>query len=489
MVRRTRSLGALVLAMAVVAAACGGGDDGDDDAGASGELPDCPVDALDDADGPVEITLWHAQIAQSEVGLQQMVDEYNASQDRVVVDVQSQGVADEELERAYDQAVAGDDLPQITLALDTQTRSLADSETILPATACIEADDYDTADLVEAEMEHFSVDGTLYPGSIMPATGLLFYNRAHFEEAGLDPDDPPGTLAEIREAAEAIKDAGVVDEPFVYSTVPFVFEYWLTGAQIPFVNEGNGRDGEPTEAAWSEPGTVEILELLQGMNDDGLMNAIANTPGSIDQFLAMASPDPATRGSMLLETSNAATSIEAFLRGELDPGALTDDQRVVVDDDLDLDLDLDAAPFAGLEAPGRVQAGGWGFFMVDRGSDAEKAAAWDFATYANTVEAQQTLSLVAGMDPFNLQVADQPEVQEVWETTLSGSWVAISYQQMLDIDLGFPGPLVGPFTEMRDIEGELLDSVVLDGADPQDALDEASAQLTAALEAYEDQSF
>jgi sn-glycerol 3-phosphate transport system substrate-binding protein len=493
---RLGAAAAALASLALLAAACGGDDGGgsasdDSTGGAAVELPECPVDALESATAPVEITLWHAQVAQSGEAIDELAAAYNASQDQVVVNVEAQGSSDEELKQAYDQSISTADLPEMALLLDTQVQSLVDSGTLLPAQSCIDAEDYDTSDLVQSEVDYFSVDDVFYPGSVMPATGVLFYNRTHFEEAGLDPDDPPGTIAEIAEAAAAIDAAGVTDEPFVFSTVPFVLEYWLTGAGIPFVNEDNGRGGTTaTEAAWNEPGTVEILEQLQQMNDDGLMNAIANVPGNIDQFLAMANPDASQRGSMLLETSNAATSIEAFLKGELDASSLSEDQRVLVDEDRDIDLDIDAAPWSGLEEAGRVQAGGWGFFMTNQGTPEEQAAAWDFSKFVNTVPAQQILNLVGGMDPFLISAAEDPEIQEVWETTLSGQWLAISYQQMIDgIDPAFPGPLVGPYSDMRVIERALMEDVVLDGADPQEALDAATEDLTDVLQRYEEENF
>ena len=54
---------ALLGALALVAAACGGSDGNGSSGGSGGtevSASDCPVDALEDADGPVEITVWHA---------------------------------------------------------------------------------------------------------------------------------------------------------------------------------------------------------------------------------------------------------------------------------------------------------------------------------------------------------------------------------------------------------------------------------------------
>ena len=55
------------------------------------DLPACPTEALDGASEPVEITFWHGLNVENEDALQQVTDQYNASQDRVVVTLQNQG--------------------------------------------------------------------------------------------------------------------------------------------------------------------------------------------------------------------------------------------------------------------------------------------------------------------------------------------------------------------------------------------------------------
>ncbi len=49
------------------------------------EFPPCPVDALDGADGPVDVVFWHSMTYELETALIGLTDEYNASQDRVRV--------------------------------------------------------------------------------------------------------------------------------------------------------------------------------------------------------------------------------------------------------------------------------------------------------------------------------------------------------------------------------------------------------------------
>src|SRR5689334_3264449 len=98
--RSSRSLGrSLVagLAAALLAAACGGGDDSSAGPSTTGDgglaLPGCPLDALDAATGPVEVVVWHTQTARPLDTLTALVEEYNASQDKVRVRLESQGAS------------------------------------------------------------------------------------------------------------------------------------------------------------------------------------------------------------------------------------------------------------------------------------------------------------------------------------------------------------------------------------------------------------
>ena len=48
-------------------------------------LPPCPVDALDVADGPVEVLFWHGLTGETDTAIQALTAAYNASQSQVPV--------------------------------------------------------------------------------------------------------------------------------------------------------------------------------------------------------------------------------------------------------------------------------------------------------------------------------------------------------------------------------------------------------------------
>ncbi len=62
----------------------------------------------------------------------------------------------------------------------------------------------------------YSVQGVQWPAAFGVSTPVIYYNKAHFVEAGLDPDVPPTNLEEIKADAEAIKAARPDGTPLVF---------------------------------------------------------------------------------------------------------------------------------------------------------------------------------------------------------------------------------------------------------------------------------
>jgi sn-glycerol 3-phosphate transport system substrate-binding protein len=479
----TRRLPVLALLLAVLVGAtalagCGGGDD---DPGSAGEavtadLPPCPLDALEGATGPVEVVVWYALQAKQEETFQQLAQEYNASQDRVQVRVESQGASDTELLRKFTAAVPSRQLPALVGGNASMTQLMADSGVVLPAQSCVDASGTDLSPFVASMRTANTIDGVLWPSAVSPSSMLLYYNRDHFLRAGLDPEQPPGTLAELRAAAEAIKAAGIVEKPFVQELRSVQIEYLLTGAGSTLVDNDNGRSAPATRATLTDnPTALEIFEWFADMQADGLLNAIPLAEGRVDQYLAMASG----QASMLIEPSGSATSIEAFLGGTLDTegldGAAPADAR---------GLDIDAGPFPGLEAPGRTQVSGPVWFLTSTTPPEVQAAAWDFSVFLNSEPAQVRQLTVGSFLPYRAAAADTPEAQTFFESSMAGQWLEIANDQMDDIDPDFPGPLLGPYDEARTALSDALAAMLIEGLSPADALARAQQEIDTAIEAY-----
>lgn len=486
---RTIKLTGALLALVLVAAACGGGggDSGTDAAGRPATdtiaLPDCPVNALDSATAPVDVTLWYQLSGKAGSTLVAQVAAYNASQNKVRVTAELQGANYDELFTKYTQGIPTGDLPEILVSEDTTTQALIDSQTVLPAQACFDASGQSTDGFAEAAVNHFTVGGAMWPGTASVSGLLTYYNKNHFRRAGLDPETSPGTLAQVREYAEKIKAAGVTDSPVVMLMDSWLVETLLAGANQPLVNNENGYGpGQTTEAAFDVPVTRDIFTWIQQMVADGLLTPVQSTPGTVDHYLAMASQ----KASITIETSTAATSVVAFLGG--DTSVFGESSRAQAASTDTSGLDIGAGEMIGVDKAGATQIGGNGFFIMDKdtSSEAQIAGAWDFITWWNQVDQQATWNIEGSYLPFLNAAAQTPQVQEFWSTQLAGKWLSIAYTQLQNMNPNSTGALIGPYDKFRIAMTDAMAAVSLQTTEPATAVSEASTEVTNALTAYND---
>ncbi len=471
-----------MVALAVLAAACGGssGSDAGNGDAADAALPACPVHALDSVTQPVEIKLWHFLSGKTGDTLKALADSYNGSQTKVKVEVENQGTSNEELFKKYQAGMASKDLPSIAVLDDTVTQQVIDSKTVIPATSCIEADNYDMSEFLQTGMDYYTVDGVLWPASINLSGALLYYNKSHFQQAGLDPTQTPTTLDEVRQYAQKIKDANIagVERPVALKVNSPLIEMWLTGAGAPIVNNDNGRGtGTTDEAAFDDDTTRTLYTWIQSMSDDGLLTVIPDTPGQIGQYTSMAT----AAASMTIETSTAAPTVESFLKGTLDPSSVPGNLAPTGPSS----LGIGAGPVPGIDEPGRLQMGGGAWYITDSGTPEQQAAAWDFMKYFNSLESQVTWNIDGGYLPYRTTATKDPRVVADWTDTLSGQWLAIAYDELLNgVDPIFPGPLMGPYDQFRAAIRGSIESMVFNGASPESVITQAAQDTTKALQDY-----
>lgn len=486
-----RAVVAMSVAAALLAVSCSPGDDdaassAEPTAGPSTELPTCPVDALDDADGPVEIELWHADIGLPSEAIDRLAADYNASQDRVVVRPQFQGAVPELMRKFSDSIGDPGSLPTMLSTDETALQFMADSGVAVPASACLEADTDARAlfdDLLPAVRSANTIDGVLWPAAPTGMSAVMYRNDAHLRAAGLDPASPPTTLEEVRSAAEAIRDAAVpgVDAPVVMRADSWLNEYWTTGAGQAVVDRDNGHASLATESRYDNPATVELLQWIDGMLDDGLLKLTDNADLTA-AFLAIGNGS----SSILFDGSAAISTVSAVVSGSLTPeqsglggGDLPDGAEVQ-----GLEVSVAALPGLTPDASGQVLGGGW--YLVDDGDPVRLAAAWDFMKYFLGTEQQVTWAIDSSYLPVQQAAADSPRLQAFWSDTQPGRWMATAYESFAALDADFPGPIIGPYAEFRVDVIRALESLA-DGGSVDEAVDWVDTSFDQQLQAYRDE--
>ncbi len=484
-VHRRRRVVGLLAAVALVAGACGGGSTDDEGAADSDDVT-CPYQALSKATKKVEITIWHTYTALGKRTLESLVNKYNSSQDKVVVKAESQGVGYQELHDKIEQAAPDRSLPALVVPDDTKTRYIADSGMFLPAQACFDADPSAKAiydDFLPIAKASYTLDGKLWPASFSTYTALIYLNRAHFRAAGLDPDNPPKTIDEMLSAARTIKAAKLpgVTKPMVFAPYSYLLEWWLSGAEQELVNHDNGRGkGYPDKAEFDNEITREILQKLKDAKAEGILDVTQGTDGNADDLLAMATQ----QSSFLVSSSGAASTVAGVIDGTVRAEDLKEEFGVELPAGLKLDLDIGVGAYPGVKEAGRGQVGGGVWYMTNTVPKEQQAAAWDFMKFLNSEASQLSWAVEGSVAPVGQKIASDPKLNEAWSSTLGGRWLKVAYDVLANIPTDFPGPVIGPYDQIRGAIKKCMDRVLLNDEPIDQPVKDAEAEMTAALRAY-----
>jgi sn-glycerol 3-phosphate transport system substrate-binding protein len=467
---RSRVVTALLLALLLVAAACGGDDDGGGGGGGGGAVGgdasgvDCPVDALESADGPVEMTFWHGMVARNEEILKTLTDEYNSSQDRVRVNLVYQGTYDDTAEKFENGVRSGEGLPQMVQLEETRLQFAIDSQAMLPAQACVDAEEYDLSDHLPAVVDQFTVDDTLWPMPFNVSNPVLYYLKPAFRDAGLDPEDPPATFDELRSAAQALVDQDVAEAGIALELSPWYVEQWFALENRPLVDNDNGRSARAETIDLDSELGVEIYEYLDGLVNDGLARSVGRNERGVDHLLALAQGDAA----MTIGTSAAIGPALAVIRsGEVE---LTE-----------ADIGIAPLPAPTDDPAGGTLVGGASLYLVGEGSSEEQqAAAWDYAKYLNSPETQARWS-ETGYIPIRQSAVDLDPVPQLWETTPG---YRVAYDQILASETDFGGPVIGAYFEVREAVIKSLERMFQENQQPAEAVRTADEEAEQQMQDY-----
>lgn len=153
--------------------------------------------------------------------------------------------------------------PVTSVLLSTDMFTLIDEDAILPIDNFVKTPE-DRAWLngfYKAFMMNSQTGGKTWGVPFQRSTVVMFYNKELFKEAGLDPNKPPTTWAELKDAATKLtkKDASGKVTQWGVQIPSSGFPYWLfqtltTPADVILANEAG------TQVKFDDPKVVEALQ-------------------------------------------------------------------------------------------------------------------------------------------------------------------------------------------------------------------------------------
>ncbi len=432
-------------------------------------LPPCPVDALDAATAPVEVVFWYALGGESEDALVALTEAYNASQQRVRIRLENQGGYKQAIDKYVQSSQSG--RPDMVMFPEYMVQQVADSGSVVPVQACFEESDFDTSPFLPKALRTFETEGVQWSMPFNVSNPVLYYLTPIFEQAGLDPADPPVSIEDLRTTSQAIVDSGaaatgIALDSGVDSGGGWFIEQWFARMHEPYADNGNGRLAPATQVLYAGPVGVDLMTQVQALITDGLAVTVGDNPNSQDGFLKLA--DQVSPAAMTIATSAALGTVLAVLDGGLVPGRTS--------------ADLGVGPMPGPGDTPYVVPGGASLYIVAEKGDEKAAAAWDYIQYVTSAQAQSTWAAATGYVPIR---TDALELDPLKATYATDPRFAVAYTQMLGggDDVYGLAPALGPVVEVRATTAGAV-AAIFNGADPAASLAAAAQQSNALLADY-----
>lgn len=452
-----RRLVAFAAAVTLGLAACGGGGGGGEDAGGS----TCPADALDQVTDPVEITFWHTQQRANLTELERQIAAFEASQDKVRVKLVNQT----DYRSLFDKYKAGlttGDLPEVGQFEETTVQQLIDSQSTVPMSDCAKADGYGFGDFLPRAIDYYTVDGKLRSMPWTVSNPILLFDPGKLTAAGLDPNDPPSTFAELKEASQQIVDAGVAKHGIALRTQDWFNEFFYAKSGQIYVNNDGGRDGRATAATLDNETGRKIWTWWKDMVDSGLALNTGAAEGNIDELLAVANGDAV----MTIAASGVIGPINDVLKSGEYPG-----------------VTIAGAPLPSLTGKGGVPVGDASLWITAKGmSPVERAAAWELVKFLAAPDQIAAFAIASGYVPIRESAANSAEVQDFWTQNPT---YRVAYDQLLAPGgKSANGSVIGAYQGVRDSVRDALIAMLTQGKSVDDALAQAEKNATAAIQDY-----
>lgn len=278
------------------------------------------------------------------------------------------------------------------------------------------------------------------------STPVFFYNADIFRAAGLDPENPPTTWEEVREAALTIVNN--TDYEGVHIAGLSSFD-WVIQSLIKS-NGGDVLSDDRSTIRFGEPEAIEAIGMWQDLVMSGAHTRL--TDGDVVEAVFTG------QVGMYLQTSALYFGLSNAAR--------------------DNGWDLRAAPMPQFGEQPTVPVNSGSALYVFSNDPARQRAAWEFLRFVTSERGYTIIATELGYLPLRPEIVEQPEYLQEWAE--ANPYVHINLEQLSRLDAwdSYPG------SNWRQIENILLEAVevaVTSDADVATVMTDAAARAQALM--------
>lgn len=395
----------------------------------------------------VEIEFWYSGGKTALGVVQEIIDEYNASQDAYYVTAVTQADYNETYQKLQ-AGIAGNAAPDLALLDASVARSLSDKDLVAELGSYIDADnEFNQSDYIEVFFDQCTDDdGKIYAVPAYGTTQVLYYNIEAFEKAGIKAEDIH-TWQDLAAAAEKIKATG----EFEYGWEPMWGADNLIDAS--FSNGAKVFSDDGTQVLINSEEWVEVWESYRKwIHDDETMAINFGGQGweywynTIDDVLA-------NKAGGYTGSSGDQADLDFSIVAAMEQPAWDEDST--------------SAPMAEALV----------LSVLNSSSEEEKQGAFDFIKYFTNAESQAKWTMATGYVAVNLAVNENPDYIAYVEENPQAAvpFAQASHGSVFPFD-----PTNGAIYDALKIAA---DEVEIDNVPAQEALDKAQKSAQEALDA------
>ncbi len=240
-------------------------------------LVSCSVIAFASFSAPahaqVEIQWWHAMSGPLGEWVNDLAKGFNEGQKEYKVTPTFKGSYPETLTAGIAAFRSGNP-PDILQVFEVGTATMMASKGAIVPVGKVMKDSglkFDPAAYVPAVAGYYTApNGQMLSMPFNSSTTIFYYNKDAFKAAGLDPDKPPKTWAEVALAAAKLKASGQAC-PFTTSWISWTqLESFSAWHNVEFASKGNGMNGTDARLTFNGPLQVRHIQDLENMAKQGL---------------------------------------------------------------------------------------------------------------------------------------------------------------------------------------------------------------------------
>lgn len=412
-----------------------------------------------------EVTWWHAMGGGLGTKLEEIVQKFNESQSDYVVTPVFKGSYPETLTAAIAAFRAGEQ-PAIVQVFEVGTGTMMAAQgAVYPVYKLMaeQGEPWDPSSFVTPVTGYYSdTDGNILSLPFNSSTPILYYNKTVFEKAGLDPETPPKSWADVEQYSRKIMESGAAPCGFTTGWLTWVQTENLSALHdVPFGTMENGFGGFDAEFVFNGDLQVRHWDNLKKWSDEGLFK-YAGPEGGAD-----AGPNFYTQSCAMLMNSSAG--------------------RIgIVDQAKDFDVGFAPLPYYDdvISEPKNSIIGGATLWVLNGQEPEVYQGVAKFFTFLSQPEVQADWHQFSGYLPITNAAYELGQEQGYYEQN-PGSDVAIK-----QITRGTPTPnskgvRFGNFTQVRFVVDEEFQALLAGSKTAKEALDSAVARGNDLLREFE----